>query len=709
MVKQFRKGIALLCSMLNISSGAVTVALLCIRKQWRDVPSETVIASSTLLCGIVQLVGLLLRSKYARIYVILICTLTALTFGATISHFYFLLNSDKFDEFNVSLLTAQVSLLFGSMVFSGIHIDALMMPSTNKVPDDDYEKGEVQELKNDDKFVPLKASAQTLTPDLEIAIEKNWMNDYPTTYSGSDATSTPSVIKHKLPYQAQHNSAPTSFKTKLRNSSFATISPTSKKQVIQNIQRKLSIKSPNSKEKLMASGATTPKCNNLPETLIDAHYVTRLSTIADNSKSCLNVFKQANEVNSAFSVCLNETDSVDKNVLKMEKDAIDLYDSVLLPSILQNSNHSHSVVPSVISEDSKLEQLIEKNLGFGPPVQFDYSLKNSASQPVFPTTNCKTISVNYWNENKEKLLDNEKTIYSKSANALLPAFDVDANFSFPTKQTRPASIYSDSEGEDEMMNFVDKAIKPHDAKLMEQVLRQDSSSIVADMYSHNQHSPTKSINSLYTMHKTPIKFNSGVFTPQDARDDSQISIYLSTNHTKNTSSRQIWSAQSSPTKLTKRLSQRLSKSNLRSDEEIDTYRHLHSKSLTFTNFQHHHSKSNSVNHIDLSYLHSLQKKHSPQKSITTLNARRRSSIYQSTSDIKVSAVNLSKHEISVEEPKLTDDSESSDNVDDDIYNSSGSLKYNEKFSGVDTGLSEYDREKLSILVNRQKSEISNRN
>ena len=193
------------------------------------------------------------------------------------------------------------------------------------------------------------------------------------------------------------------------------------------------------------------------------------------------------------------------------------------------------------------------------------------------------------------------------------------------------------------------------------------------------------------------------------RDDSQISIYLSTNHTKNTSSRQIWSAQSSPTKLTKRLSQRLSKSNLRSDEEIDTYRHLHSKSLTFTNFQHHHSKSNSVNHIDLSYLHSLQKKHSPQKSITTLNARRRSSIYQSTSDIKVSAVNLSKHEISVEEPKLTDDSESSDNVDDDIYNSSGSLKYNEKFSGVDTGLSEYDREKLSILVNRQKSEISNRN
>ncbi|CDO95268.1 unnamed protein product [Kluyveromyces dobzhanskii CBS 2104] len=633
------------------------------------------------------------------------------------------------DEANMPLVRAHLGLLLATMLLSGMQLNLIMFRKIENQQIGDCEK-ESQPLGNDDdpkvlqqtveRFVSLKASAQTLTPELDVAIEKNWMNEYPTNFSTSDATSTPSVVKHILPYQAALETSNNSLKSKLKNSSFTAISPTAKKQVFEKIQRRFTIKSPTNKDKQKSpSSQGELEAASYLEPEIDAKYVTRLSTIPDVSKSYLNVLKQTNEDNSAISVCLTDSDDIDGNLLKMEKDAINLYNSVLLPSILHSANPIDSTVNSTVSgkneaeynnlessphmqnseQDSEgaLEHLMENDL----QIKADhtaYSVQKSVSQPILNTNvGNSTITVEYWNKNKDTLLNDERDKYGKSVDQLYNAFNVDAGFSFPMKKS-VSNFHTDIyDGDDEVMSFVDRAVKSHESGLIEEGLKQNTSSNVQSLYSHEPHSPTKSISSIVTAMRTPVKFNTGTFSPQHTRDDSQISLYLSNNN-----SRQLCSAQSSPTRLKKRLSQKLSRSNLRNDEDSQSSMHFHSKSLTLSNFQHNHSKSNSVNNIDLSYVHSLQQKHSPQKSMCTINARRRSSIYQSVSDLKAPIVNSPKTDIPIEDLHAVSDLESFDiKEEEDDCGSSLSFNLGNEFAGKGTKLGEYDREKLSILFNRQ--------
>lgn len=715
-------------SLLNMATGSLSIAMICLRSYWKEMSSIIIIACSSMLCGICQLMQLGLRYRLLKTLNTLITITILVTFGASVSHCYYLLHNFKIEELNIPLMRAHLGVLLATMLLGGMQLNIIMLepvPKQNvtdveKEAPTTYAKGDIKVCNQTrERFVSLKASAQTLTPELEIAIEKNWMNEYPTNYSGSDATSTPSVIKHKLPYQSVVDASNNTLKSKLKNSSFTAISPTSKKQVFEKIQRKFSIKSPTDKDKQSPSNPRTPESISYLETEIDAKYVTRLSTIPDVSKSYLNILKQTNEVNSARSVCLYDSDDIDGNLLKMEKDAINLYNSVLLPSILHNPkaleptvnssppgnevveyNDMRDSAPSNQNEeesDDVLEQLLENDLQIQPEHAV-YSTQNSVSQPALNTDiGNSTITIDYWNKNKDMLLNREKD-HTQPADQLYPAFDIDTSFSFPLKKTTFPQGHEMYDGDDEVMSFVDRAIHPHETGLMEEGLKQNTSPIVPALYSHIEHSPTKSISSIVTAIRTPIKFNSGAFSTQDGRDGSQISLYLSNNN-----SRQLSSVQSSPTRLKKRLSQRLSRTNLRNDEESHGNMHFHSKSLTLTSFhQHQHSNSNSVNNIDLSYVHSLQQKHSPQKSISTLNARRRSSIYQPVNDFRVSTTNLPKADCPIDDLQAPSDLESFDIKEEDgNFGSSLSFHAETEYSGMDTGLSEYDREKLSILLNRQ--------
>lgn len=724
----YHGGILIVCSMLNLATGGISIAILNAQDYWKDMPSVVIIACSSMLCGLLQLGEVLLKSSLIWALNLLVCLTTAITFSAAVSHCYQLLHTIGRSDRNIPipLMTAQLGVLLATMLMNGMQLNSSIINLYNqqrhgteslKPLNEDLEKGSIPLEQDDEKYVALKASAQTLTPELEAVLEKNWMNEYP--HSGSDTTSTPSVIKHKLAYQMNGELSNKSSISKLRNTSFPNdTSPIARSQhVFEKLQRKFSIKSPTNKDKHLKTGSSALEPRNSFQPEINAKYVTRLSTIPDMSKSYLNILKQTNEVNSATSVCLKDSDDIDRSLLKMEKDALDLYDSVLLPSILHNSKmiekSASQSASSLINEDNikkkdyvkndeddddddELEKILEEDLQIRP-LQVPHIFKGSVSQPNLRTDmKSNTITLNNWNENKSSLLEKEKQNQKQSDHMYLP-YDFDTNFSFPSKKNSSHLAFVGSDAEEEIMTFVDEAIKPHDNQLMEEGLKQDSPSVNPLLYSQSIHSPTKSVSSVATATKTPVKFNSGAFSTEDTRDDSQISLYLNSNN-----SRQVFSAQSSPTRLSKRLSQRFSRVNLRYDDESHNNMHSHSKSLTLSGFHYrHHSETNSYTQIDLSYIHSLQQKHSPQRSVCTQNSRRRSSIYQSVSEIpKIESTNDELHPVS--DSESLDIEEEEEEEDNDI-DSALSFGAGREFVGVDTGLSEYDREKLSILVSRQQT------
>ncbi|CUS21107.1 LAQU0S02e06018g1_1 [Lachancea quebecensis] len=658
-------------ALMSLSCGALSIAVLCAGSQEPCFNEATLI---TLLVGVIMnamaQVALAIRDE-TIIKLISIFPLS-LMLGSAIGYIKFLIeqlpNSNISSE-RTNLATAHLGVLLSTLLVSGISSSLTSQHASNKSLEvhgfrEDMEAGNNDRIDVPTKTVAMKNSSQTLTPEhdfQEIYSHQNWMNKYPSTYSGSESASATSVVKHSLEVQASQNSVQAQNSANLGHKA-------SKKPKMRSF---LKMTSKNKVSKDIPVVGTSQMDES-----IQAYYVTRLSTIQDNSKSFLNVahnsqHRDASSKSIRSSSLLSDHGKAvvfDEAAFLMEKNAVHRINSALLPPSLRAtdkddknynwasdiSEQHNSPQTSSVTEEG-LDLLQENDLEDIPQAP-DWSkpLSAVANSPKL----LKKVNFQDWQIHSDRFLENEK-ILNESNPKLLPGLlfqpktdsQSDADFSFPPQ--KPKLDFDDFLGQnnDDTVSELDILFRSEEcglnnenntANYMESILKQDDAStnlkrLSKEMsFTSGNHSPTKSITSIITNSangsfkypsrssqksppKSPSKFgsmfsNAGHSQASNhihhSRSNSQITAFLhSVAHKGNTNS----SVQSSPTRggrLRRSFSKKMSLSSIsfkQEEEEEGLHEHIRGKS------------------IDFSYVHSLQNKHSPSKSLTL--AGRRNSMF----------------------------------------------------------------------------------
>ncbi|QHS74199.1 Irc8p [Saccharomyces paradoxus] len=380
-------GIKFGSALLSIATGAIAIALLC---KFHDPEAVLiVIVCSTLLYGIPSLISFITETVFApskfRIgyfYNVLNFALPLITLGCTVDYFHNTLRkpiSVQNESHRVYILTLD-SLLIFTLFVNGIQLGFFLKDSnannfgssSSNISTDQYDKEE-NSVENG-RFVPLKNSSQTLTPDLELlhggpnsmngvawlinelSTSSNTNANKPT---ASDENSNSSVIRHKLgpitagkyPKKPSH-----SHFSKLKKYNSFFLGP------IENRYKR------NAKQ---AAKAPKEKKSNHRS----SQYVSRLSTISDISKSFLNFLalneKNGNSTSTArtpsdgrVSIIINEGNNASKYKnphdshtiespnLELEREAIGRINSALLPACLRVTDKIISRQQSTQNEES---------------------------------------------------------------------------------------------------------------------------------------------------------------------------------------------------------------------------------------------------------------------------------------------------------------------------------------------------------------------
>lgn len=730
-----------------LACGGLAVTLVCIKNPTiiLNRPSLIIQACAFITGGINQIVMLIISSRF------LICisiVAHGVALASSISYTYTLIKGlqiSQVSEISMHLIVAHLSLIFYSMLLGGTILASSVLAIKCPIEEEqDLENQPVIREHTDSKTVRLKNSAQTLTPehDMEELMAKplqNWMNNCPTIYSGSDTTSTPSVVKYNLEQQSvqkqykDHDHSKT-FRHKLAFSGKLAKSP--KMEALKKI----------AKGKSSRNSSPEPPVSPLNETHV--RYVTRLSTIQDNSRSFLNVLsnsqcaEETRKSLNSISLPENESKSVvdlDNSMLLMEKHAIDRINSALLPPSLRNNdtnkkslndNFKNNTLADIAVSNTNCDTLLVNDLQDIPQIP---TWDENHEIPVANNNFLRSTSLKEWKSNGAQLLENERKL-SASTSQLLPGFNFYANaqlqtkseFSFPgtAKKSIPRHDMLENEHGDTVSEldvlFTENAIQfqknEDETDIMQDVLKQDNSSpIIQKMskdltYRIDPHSPTKSITSIMSSSannsvKSPSKlasiFSNGGSSSianyyQHSRSNSQVtaapypaSNYMNANY----------SVQSSPTKsnklrrsLTKKIS--LSSISFKHDEHETSFNDCFHSSR--------HSRGQS---IDFSYVHTLQSKHSPSKSLSTIG-RRNSTINAGERGLRsVSALFFLQNEeesksqqecnITLPDGELLEEKDQSSAI--STSSKCSDISYPKKV------FSEYDREKWSTILSLEKN------
>ncbi|CEP63331.1 Irc8p LALA0_S07e07690g [Lachancea lanzarotensis] len=687
--------------------------------------------------------------------------LQLLSLGSAISYVNILLQrlpTASLSSLEMRLTIAHISVLLAAMLTNSLVADLDLGSVAAKITTSDLESGS-EELRNAEldstmtgileqsqekqKTVTMKNSAQTLTPDLDYAtamnIQQNWMNNYPSTYTSSEDNSTHSVLKHSVEVQAPQS-----------QDSVITTVPIPANGLIKTPKKsKLDVFS------LMRSGSKIFKSPSVPAPTEEnrSRYVTRLSTIHDSSKSLINVALNSQNLEASSksihsSLLFSDTQKPaqpDETALSMEKLAIHRINNALLPPSLQchednrttaielnyekrpvtpiGSNPYEFTPSSSSTEDEIIDVLRENDLEDIPKISNHYLHTDDAQVNCQSGTLLHSVSLPDWQLNRSKLLHNERLI--SQDNPELPAgLELEASdkllprqaFSFP--QVKPKLSFEDfyvrdnGDAVSELDVFLQHEGFEGDKKetkvqMMNDVLRQEDSMISQQRLSRDTniitgpHSPTKSVTSIFSTSasgsmRNPLKFGSVVTNagnsniPQQSyhsRSSSQLTSFFNSAANPNNIN---YSTQSSPTKSgrLRRMSKKLSLSNI-------SFRHENEDSL------YGHETNNSV---DFSYLYTLQNKHSPSKSLSSIS-RRNSAILQGDRTLRtVSALFESRVEhdnegadISLNQTLEADDTRKKKTDDQESAISATSKISDTPYPQAVIG--EYDREKWTTLLN----------
>ncbi|CAI1512041.1 hypothetical protein SEUBUCD646_0J01570 [Saccharomyces eubayanus] len=487
-------GIKFGSALLSITTGAIAIALLC--KFHHTEAVLVVIVCSTLLYGIPSLISFITETVFApsrfRIgyfYNILNFALPLITLGCTVGYFHDTLRDQTSiqNESHKVYITTLDSLLIFTLFINGIQLGSFLKDlnvdhfgntgyTSNNTNANQYDKEE--NMVDIGRFVPLKNSSQTLTPDLELlhggpnnmdnvawVINELSMNTHANKTTASDENSNSSVIRHNLgPMPSKTNFTSKQYPKKPSHSHFSKLKKynTFFLGPIENRYKKNAQPS-----------VKVPKENN------GSHRnEARSSTISDISKSFLN-FLALNEKNGNSSSAAktpsegrvsmiiteenntpkhkisHDSHSIESPNLKLEREAIERINSALLPACLRVTDRIISTQQSIQNEQSyQTTPLIPQMENEGDCCIQDILMTNELQDiPQIPRIVSDSVynigqeytnhvelpahvTLEMWEKDQENIL--RKVTTNLAGNKLLPPFrftsksDIDPN-SLPTE------------------------------------------------------------------------------------------------------------------------------------------------------------------------------------------------------------------------------------------------------------------------------------
>ncbi|CAI4043717.1 hypothetical protein SKDZ_10G1620 [Saccharomyces kudriavzevii ZP591] len=379
-------GIKFGSALLSITTGAIAIALLC--KFHHTEAVLIVIICSTLLYGIPSLISFITETVFApsrfRIgyfYNALNFAFPLITLGCTVNYFHSTLREPASVQNgpHTTCITALDSLLIFTLFINGIQLGAFLKDinmnhvgnSSYNINSDQYDKEE--NTVESDRFVPLKNSSQTLTPDLESLNGGSnnmhsvaWMINELSTDPNTHATKTMASEENSNSSVLRHNLGPITSKKCLEKPSHSHFSKLKKYNsfFLGPIESKY--------KKNIKQTAKVPKENKSNRR--NSQYVSRLSTISDISKSFLNflALSEKSGIPSStaktpsegrVSIIINETNNASKCKashhshdiespnLKLEREAIGRINSALLPACLRVTDRIISPQQSIENEE----------------------------------------------------------------------------------------------------------------------------------------------------------------------------------------------------------------------------------------------------------------------------------------------------------------------------------------------------------------------
>ncbi|SMN20177.1 similar to Saccharomyces cerevisiae YJL051W IRC8 Bud tip localized protein of unknown function [Maudiozyma saulgeensis] len=378
--------VALLSLLVSLTTGSLAIALTSLFNENRAV--LIIIACSSIVYALTVLIRLILFLPLNKYFIrstniffqLLTLTCSVEYFNQTTKHIPYPSKLNK--HLTIAFQSALLFSLFFNGIFTGCDNSAQKVQTESEQNQQEDEEKNLQSYNTDtslnNKFIPLKNSAQTLTPDMAngyVNTENrvNWvLNEFGKT-KVSDEISNSSVVRHQL--------TPIKFSYRSRSStSNSTSDKIYKKPSIKFRSRKLNIKSPFKNRK---NHVIQEKLEKLPnnKTNLNARYVTRLSTISDLPRSFLNMLSNAsstevNRVDRPVSAVMestnmrnqqplsNETLLKCRSQMQLERDAIERMDHTLLPSFLNIPSPmvAEDAAPSIKTEATRpLSPLITQN------------------------------------------------------------------------------------------------------------------------------------------------------------------------------------------------------------------------------------------------------------------------------------------------------------------------------------------------------------
>lgn len=376
--------VAFLSFIVSLSTGSLSIALISLYHQNEAV--LMVLACSTIIYSITVIVRLFLflpinqyLIKFSNIFFQLLTLASSVEYFNETTKRTMLIQDALHNRLIIAFQSLLIFSLFINGVFEGCDSTFTTSIQSSEEFQDDEEKLHNLSIESD-RFVPLKNSAQTLTPEMaNITIDPeqkfNWIMNELNKKKVSDDISNSSVLKHQLTtakFQYRSRSATTTddgSKIKKRSLKFKS----------QKLDNMLPLKLRGVQSFKNDGNSSTENKSN-----VNARYVTRLSIISDLPRNFLNLLtsKSINEVNTTVKMdrplsvvmdtsngnmhdgCLQNSKLSESPQMMLERDAIDRIDCALLPSFLniRESLNTKEKAPSIKTEISRpISPLIPQN------------------------------------------------------------------------------------------------------------------------------------------------------------------------------------------------------------------------------------------------------------------------------------------------------------------------------------------------------------
>ncbi|CCF55523.1 hypothetical protein KAFR_0A00850 [Kazachstania africana CBS 2517] len=451
---------------LSFALGSLCILLLSLSHQQEI--SLILITCSSFLYGLVLLVTLLIRVPFEKVirgtvdYILQLITL-----GSSVAFFS---NLIKQENISTSLLQKRVLIATGSILLFSLFCNGYFigMESTATSPSKetlhDAEQN-IPEYTEKNRFVPVKNSSQTLTPDMDIQEQNyneienkiNWLMDDLPQNAYSDQMSNRSVIHHELKRvtslrnsSAQKNArsikAPSSKRRKNKlasikqkfgfTQSIVTKKNASNSNKVNNSNKGRLVVSIRDSEKLFRTSDLTKRISNMTFSNSAIGFDNLLNSVAETSRS-----EVLNTSHLASVEKLSEQLMVASPALIQERSAIERINSALLPPCLRLTETSRQPSFDVEDEPQLGNQINDLNDRFDSEqksncatnvldnnnlrqiseiidLNFDHTSLYSAEHVEFPPN----VTLEMWRKDKESFLKREESI---NREALLPPFKFD--------------------------------------------------------------------------------------------------------------------------------------------------------------------------------------------------------------------------------------------------------------------------------------------